>query len=605
MPYLYHSYQSPKSDSADSSLVRPSNWNAKLRYSNFATSGPGTTDAIVREVLTASRTYFVRSDGSDSNDGLTNTAGGAFLTIQHAYDVIQQTLDVAGVVGGVNISLQAGATFGGFTMNWPWVGGGDITLTGNNCTMSASFGACIHNSCFMPGIFQFSGITFTTTGSNVPAILFDGGGHMEILGGCVFGTCSGPHVWVSGSGVHIFNGQNYTISGNATYHCRAEDEAQYTISSGSTITLSGTPAFSSAFAYADDLSYINTTGTTFSGSATGVRFNVSNGAKILTGTNSLTALPGNADGVIGDGGQYDNLLNIGIATSNETMAANTSADGVILLDSTPATSGNQQYSPRLRLTGQGWQTATSSSQQVDWIVENKPVQGTTNPGTALAISAQVNGGGYSEVARFLSGVAGTGPKSLWINADGDPSTDSPFVVGVDITVSDACNWAAYGNGAGACNYIISKTRGATPATHVILQSSDKIGSFFYQSSDGTAYVNSARIQCIVDGTPAAGAVPGRWVFGVATAAGTMVDRLGIRSAGPVNILNNSGLTTASSALSTSATDGFLYIPTCAGAPSGTPTAQPGTVAMVYDTTNNRLLIYNSSWKGTTTPGTWT
>jgi hypothetical protein len=42
------------------------------------------------------------------------------------------------------------------------------------------------------------------------------------------------------------------------------------------------------------------------------------------------------------------------------------------------------------------------------------------------------------------------------------------------------------------------------------------------------------------------------------------------------------------ALATTATDGFLYIPTCAGTPTGAPTAKTGCAALVYDSTNNLL-----------------
>jgi len=53
----------------------------------------------------------------------------------------------------------------------------------------------------------------------------------------------------------------------------------------------------------------------------------------------------------------------------------------------------------------------------------------------------------------------------------------------------------------------------------------------------------------------------------------------------------------SAALATGATDGFLYIQTCAGAPSGAPTAFTGRDAVIYDTTNNKLWVYNGSWRG--------
>jgi hypothetical protein len=46
------------------------------------------------------------------------------------------------------------------------------------------------------------------------------------------------------------------------------------------------------------------------------------------------------------------------------------------------------------------------------------------------------------------------------------------------------------------------------------------------------------------------------------------------------------------AIATNATDGFLYVPSCAGQPTGTPTAYTGKVAVVADSTNNKLYIYS-------------
>lgn len=54
------------------------------------------------------------------------------------------------------------------------------------------------------------------------------------------------------------------------------------------------------------------------------------------------------------------------------------------------------------------------------------------------------------------------------------------------------------------------------------------------------------------------------------------------------------------ALSTSATDGFVYMPSSAGTPSGTPTSVTGGVATEIDTTNSKFMAYiGGAWKGVT------
>lgn len=47
------------------------------------------------------------------------------------------------------------------------------------------------------------------------------------------------------------------------------------------------------------------------------------------------------------------------------------------------------------------------------------------------------------------------------------------------------------------------------------------------------------------------------------------------------------------------TNGFFYIPSAAGAPSGAPTAISGYVPMYYDSTNNQFYVYNGAWKKVT------
>jgi len=82
-------------------------------------------------------------------------------------------------------------------------------------------------------------------------------------------------------------------------------------------------------------------------------------------------------------------------------------------------------------------------------------------------------------------------------------------------------------------------------------------------------------------------------------AGSQSLIFGSNGAERVQLDSAGNVTIGTAALSTSATDGFLYIPTCAGAPSGTPTSKTGRGPLIYDSTNNKLYFYNGAWKGVT------
>jgi hypothetical protein len=65
----------------------------------------------------------------------------------------------------------------------------------------------------------------------------------------------------------------------------------------------------------------------------------------------------------------------------------------------------------------------------------------------------------------------------------------------------------------------------------------------------------------------------------------------------VSITAAGSVVAGNGALATTATDGFLYVPTCAGTPTGTPTTITGMAPIVVNTTNNKLYFYSGgAWR---------
>jgi hypothetical protein len=74
----------------------------------------------------------------------------------------------------------------------------------------------------------------------------------------------------------------------------------------------------------------------------------------------------------------------------------TSTDAAIILNATAAANASQQYAPRVRWTGAGWNATANASRVVDAIAEAVPYQnGSGDPDVALVVSTQVNAGGYT------------------------------------------------------------------------------------------------------------------------------------------------------------------------------------------------------------------
>lgn len=91
-------------------------------------------------------------------------------------------------------------------------------------------------------------------------------------------------------------------------------------------------------------------------------------------------------------------------------------------------------------------------------------------------------------------------------------------------------------------------------------------------------------------TPASGAISfARGSGSAATAQSSFTDIMSIEG-------NDNIILGKREVLATTATAGFVYIPTSAGQPTGTPISYTGKVATEIDTTNNEPMFYNSGWK---------
>jgi hypothetical protein len=104
------------------------------------------------------------------------------------------------------------------------------------------------------------------------------------------------------------------------------------------------------------------------------------------------------------------------------------------------------------------------------------------------------------------------------------------------TTEDGLALTKWVNTANSNSLVISRSRGATVGTQVIVSSNDVLSEIFTQGSDGTQFIPAASIAVAVDGTPGTNDMPGRLTFSTtADGADTPTERMRIDNAGRVGI----------------------------------------------------------------------
>lgn len=389
--------------------------------------------ATVRKVITGNITYYVRTDGSNSNTGLTDSSGGAFLTWQFAVN-IAKTLDF----NGYNVTIQHGTETGLKTFTENAI---VPTLEGNGGSLIIN-GAGATKTLFAPTTgdpWQLIDTLTPVQFGNFKISSTTGSGCFNVQqrstyvqgNGINFGSSNFAHIYFHDQkALGFILNSTYTISGSAIYHLALVEGGQVFYESN-TVTITGTPSFS-VFALSQLGGIIRATesspGSTYTGSATGQRYYVSDNAIISTSAFSETWFPGDAAGQAVSGGSYAGqtlLSGIVLANGAVTPSAITTSAGLANVISDETGTGALVFAntPTLVTPVLGAATGTSLS--------------TTGTHTALNATAIPTGGG---AAFLLSSTASFGvffgagaptisaaKGSLYLRSDGSGTGDRMYV----------------------------------------------------------------------------------------------------------------------------------------------------------------------------------
>jgi hypothetical protein len=266
---------------------------------SWSSSGGGpVVGGTARVRMSADRTYYVRATGmrtgnlATETDATTNVDSDAFGSISAALSALAK-------LDGNGFSATLLVNAGTWTTNLivpQMLGMNLLTISGAGVASTFFNGSLTFVS---PGLYKIE--NFKISNSSGVGIVVDNGD--VTIGNLDYGTCSNVHHQVTLNGILRLS-QDYTISGGAAAHFAAYDLGKIVANpvAPRTVTLTGSPAFLTAFAIAQRQGAILAVSQTYTGSATGPRVNISQGGSCIVvggaGSGSTSYFPGNMVGTV-------------------------------------------------------------------------------------------------------------------------------------------------------------------------------------------------------------------------------------------------------------------------------------------------------------------
>lgn len=257
-------------------------------------------EAASRELLTAPRTYIVRgTDGDDADDCLSEAT--ACRTWQGAVNKAAR-LDFGGRTVTILHGSEGPFTFGAVSVP-ALQGGGDLRFQGHPVPGETVFDTTAPWTFYVDrseASVDFRDLTIRAASVGVSVV---NGAVVSIENGVVFGNAGFAHLFVHDRpSVLYVLGKSYTIAGSAPFHIYVAAGSAYL--EHCTVALVGTPSWAGGAFIASSGGWVQVTGNTFVGAATGQRFAVYLNGVINTGAGGPNLLPGSTPGSVSLGGLY-------------------------------------------------------------------------------------------------------------------------------------------------------------------------------------------------------------------------------------------------------------------------------------------------------------